>query len=718
VLADVIETVCFPSTLQSVLQQEVFNPLEITTARFVKPLNHSQIEKSMLSVPPSTFAMEDAELELADSGLAMTLRDVWVFLSSINPYDAKSRKLLKPQTLQMALQRVFACGCINDVAYTPLDMFKLATDWSLLGPLAGNNLAISSVYGISSIVENFGNLLLVFKDQPTYFWDVPEVLSHQLFGGLGLSKQTWLLEEILKPVHGLPENPVHEKFIQMFTLLIKDVPPEVDRRGQRFWFTRLLRCVSSYVSMWEEANAHCEASGASPLAPSTHAPLIISGLPRTGSTLLYSLMACDPQTRAPKWWEMNTDVTPSSTGADDDPRIQEGHHLLHTLVADGAVGKFSRSHPTLAHQIDEEVYIMGHAGLNTFLCAQLLMEEYQSFAQSNQPDHAYLHLKNYIETLDKANPPESHWTLKSPYHAEYLGMITQYFPKARMVFTHRDVEKVVPSFAQLLVSEAGLYMADGYEDGIKARVATANLDWLKRCAENIMKFQDSVPDDSYVNVNYNDLISRPVATVERIYAQFGLEVTDGFRMGMEQFLSKDKQGKHGRATYSLAEFSYSSAQLSHEFEKYNKRFLSAPKTKVLNTVSSTCVFNFAASPEKKNESDGAENDSCPKLNLTGPEVAEVDLPDLSGSWTHTHDDVDALDELLKKEGVSWTLRRAMRLFTPKLVIIQTGNHLDIKFDTVAQSYDDSFEVGEDIKQYDPNERRLITFSTRWEHGEE
>ena len=72
-----------------------------------------------------------------------------------------------------------------------------------------------------------------------------------------------------------------------------------------------------------------------------------------------------------------------------------------------------------------------------------------------------------------------------------------------------------------------------------------------------------------------------------------------------------------------------------------------------------------------------------------------------------------MDELLKKEGVSWTLRRAMRcfntnllhwhalvlkfesgfrLFTPKLVIVQTGNHLDIKFDTVAQSYDDSFEV--------------------------
>jgi len=274
----------------------------------------------------------------------------------------------------------------------------------------------------------------------------------------------------------------------------------------------------------------------------------------------------------------------------------------------------------------------------------------------------------------------------------------------------------VPSFAKLLVSEAGLYMADGYEDGIKPRVATANLNWLKRCAENIMKFQDSVPDDSYVNVNYNDLINRPVATVERIYAQFGLEVTDGFRMGMEQFLSKDKQGKHGRATYSLAEFSYSSAQLSHEFEKYNKRFLSAPKTKVVNTFSSTCVFNFAASPE--NDSDGPEYPACPKLNLPGPEVAEVDLPDLSGSWTHTHDDVDALDELLKKEGVSWTLRRAMRLFTPKLVIVQTGNHLDIKFDTVAQSYDDSFEVGEDIKQYDPNERRLITFSTRWEHGEE
>lgn len=172
VLGDVIETLCQES-LGVALQRLVFDPLGIKTARFF------EIPEYVLesSTRPSTFVPVETTLELGDRGLVMSVRDTYTLLSSINPFDKRSIKLLSEETLDLGLAPQYSCSSINDIAVTRIEVFNVMTNWCLLGSLYAGGFMSSGMFGVLAATDHDGNLKLMVQDQLLFFWDMNQALA-------------------------------------------------------------------------------------------------------------------------------------------------------------------------------------------------------------------------------------------------------------------------------------------------------------------------------------------------------------------------------------------------------------------------------------------------------------------------------------------------------------------------------------------------------------
>ena len=105
--------------------------------------------------------------------------------------------------------------------------------------------------------------------------------------------------------------------------------------------------------------------------------------------------------------------------------------------------RWQASHPTLPDRVEEEIFLLWETG--AMHPASFQNQAYKQFMANNKPHWAYRHLRRALEMLDEARSPSSHWALKAPGHMHNLDLVELYFPNCLFVFTHRNVEEMLPS---------------------------------------------------------------------------------------------------------------------------------------------------------------------------------------------------------------------------------------------------------------------------------
>lgn len=172
--------------------------------------------------------------------------------------------------------------------------------------------------------------------------------------------------------------------------------------------------------------------------------------------------------------------------------------------------------------------------------------------------------------LHQARAPGKRLTLKCPHHLAWLPALTEALPEAHIVQTHREPIEAVPSECKLILSLHGL--------------ATRELDWSETVRHNHLKIQtfahravafaDSEPGRRVSHVDYRRLVSDPLGVVRDVHQQFGLPLDEPDRARLERFRVDNPQHKHGKNPYSLAQFGLDAAQIDADFARYRERFLS------------------------------------------------------------------------------------------------------------------------------------------------
>ena len=305
-------------------------------------------------------------------------------------------------------------------------------------------------------------------------------------------------------------------------------------------------------------------------------PIIIIGLPRTGSTLMQRLLACDPDARATLAFEMEVPLPPLQAGADPlkDPRIAAAQTVDSILrrVAPGHLENYQKSHPWVLELPEEEfTYLSCHMALFHLLLVHRDQHTaaYVDWALREDDKGALLaHTRRFLEVLQAHRPPRSHWVLKSPMYSFYPGALLREFPDARVVVTHRDPTAVVPSVARLMASMSLSFYGDYGLD--QRQIGRCSLDvWIETCTR-VLAHRRAHPqcERQFADVMYDDFIADPVATVRRLYAHFQLPFSQEFEQAMRAHLDSDPRVSHGRHSYSLQEFGLTAQQIVDQAPEY------------------------------------------------------------------------------------------------------------------------------------------------------
>lgn len=298
-------------------------------------------------------------------------------------------------------------------------------------------------------------------------------------------------------------------------------------------------------------------------------PIIIAGLPRSGTTHLVNLISADTRLRSLPFWEsLEPFPAPGDIPNPDgvDPRLmrcrqsyERGDRLLPLLRA--------MHHMTPEHVHEEiEVQELDFSTYNLEWYARV--PRWRDFYLACDQRSHYAYLKKALQALQWLRGPDR-WVLKSPQHLEQLVPLYETFPDATIVLTHRDPVSVIQSAITMLAYGARLRRTR-----VDTRdIATYWIDRIERLLRACVRDRDRLPASQSLDVLFHEFMADDVAMVERIYALADLPMTASARARLDGFMADNPRGKYGRVIYDLrADFGIEPADLRKRFDFYLQRF--------------------------------------------------------------------------------------------------------------------------------------------------
>ena len=289
-------------------------------------------------------------------------------------------------------------------------------------------------------------------------------------------------------------------------------------------------------------------------------PVFILGMPRTGTTLVSYMLDADPANRSLLKWEAYRGVPPAAAGAlRTDPRC----------VAEKAKdAEIIEHNPRGAAQHFE-------AGDGPTECVHLLAQDFKSLmfaVLSTTPTYhdwllfcdmrsAYEHRKRVLQVLQSTNP--GRWVLKMPSDALFIRTLFEVFPDAKVIWTHRDPYVALASSLSMRSHSQAIFNKQPDRAYMRERFPLQLALHLSRPLE----WSRERPDAIY-HAYYDDLVSDPLAQMQKIYHWLGDCWSAEAESGMRAWLDRNPQGRFGRHKYSLEEWGLRDRQLVPYFADY------------------------------------------------------------------------------------------------------------------------------------------------------
>jgi hypothetical protein len=298
-------------------------------------------------------------------------------------------------------------------------------------------------------------------------------------------------------------------------------------------------------------------------------PIIICGLPRSGTTHLLNLVAADTRLRSLQYWESLEPIpVPGEEPGEDgvDPRLVRSRESY--AQQDMMMPLLKNMHDMAPEHVHEEIELMCLDFSSYELEWIATVPRWRDYYLAQDQTDSYAYMKKVLQALQWLRGPDR-WILKSPQHMEQLGPLLTTFPDATIVLTHRDPVSVIASAITML----------SYGDRIRRKqvdppaVATYWIDRVEKLLRACVRDRDLLPARQSIDVLFHEFMADDIAMVERIYALAGLEMTKAARGQLDAYMKANPRGKHGRIAYDLkADFGVEPGALRGRFDFYFDRF--------------------------------------------------------------------------------------------------------------------------------------------------
>ncbi|MBW2733011.1 MAG: sulfotransferase [Deltaproteobacteria bacterium] len=295
-------------------------------------------------------------------------------------------------------------------------------------------------------------------------------------------------------------------------------------------------------------------------------PLIILGLPRTGTSLLLKLLAQDPAHRYLSNWELTvSQVPPNGDHAfESDPRRKLGRRLL--KLQGYLAPQLSAIHEFCLDGPEECTPLLMQTFATQALSGMFNVPAYSEWLDGVERGASYTHHKRILQTLQWTYPKQR-WLLKAPLHMEAVDALLAVYPDANLVQMTRDPVKSIPSYASLCSVFRGICAGTVDAKELGSQVMSQ----MGRVLDSFIKARAQCDASRFHDIAYGDLVKDPLSMVRGIYQRFDLAFSAEAEASMKALLAKER-GRSSQHHYGPEDFGLSPEGIRRRLQAYVDAF--------------------------------------------------------------------------------------------------------------------------------------------------
>ncbi len=339
---------------------------------------------------------------------------------------------------------------------------------------------------------------------------------------------------------------------------------ELNALGRLGLYSHCVRALSNRLRVEDMIAHHPEI-----LTVEIERPIVVAGLPDSGSRHLVDLLAADTRLRSLPYWESLEPVPAPGDGPGRDGRDPRYERCLRTYEERVTQMPHLQAMDDLPPEHVHEETVLQELDFGTYLLEwPARAPRWRDYYLGLDLRSSYAYLKKVLQLLTWRRGPRR-WLLKSSQHLEQLGPLGETFPDATIVLTHRDPVAAIQSTITMLA----------YADRMRrTRIDLAALAqyWIDRSEKLLracVRDREALAAERAIDVRFDELVADDLDVATQIYARAGLEMTRAVRAALTTFRSHNPRGKHGKVACDLkADFGLDPAEVRTRFAFYLDRF--------------------------------------------------------------------------------------------------------------------------------------------------
>jgi Sulfotransferase family len=299
-------------------------------------------------------------------------------------------------------------------------------------------------------------------------------------------------------------------------------------------------------------------------------PVVIAGLPRTGTTHLHNLLAAPPTFRTMPYWEsVEPFPLPAEAGLEPDPR--RARMDVAVAVINTVMPYFPLMHEMTTEHVHEEIQLLANDFSTMFFETLADVPRWRDYYHSHDQTPHYEYLARQLKAMQFLRGGRR-WLLKSPQHLEQVPVLDRVFPGSIVVFTHRDPVPVVLSMIAMLTYSARLHRTPVPVE----QIAASWIDRLDQMLTALIRDRDTIGPQRSLDVRFDDFMADELGVAEQVYALAGESFTEDARTAIAGYLAGHQRGRLGNVETSYEMFGLTEESLRARFAPYAERFLARP----------------------------------------------------------------------------------------------------------------------------------------------
>ena len=289
-------------------------------------------------------------------------------------------------------------------------------------------------------------------------------------------------------------------------------------------------------------------------------PVIITGLPRSGTTALHRFLAVDPVFYAPPLWEL---LDPF---ADSSPDFRRWRATAQITIKNRLLPDLDRKHYTRADTPEECTLLLANSLASPLFWDLAPLDGYLEWVQAADQRPVYEDYRRQLEIL-QARHPDQRLLLKAPAHLGNLAVLHGVIPEAELVQTHRDPAECFFSHCSLRET-LGRFVMDRPDRRAIADQVRRVFDFDLNA--NVGFHQDHPGE--VVNVACSDLQTLPLEVVRKLCADLNLGWSEEKANRGAAHLERNPRGRFGKHRVRDDDWGVSRETVDQFFPLYRETF--------------------------------------------------------------------------------------------------------------------------------------------------